>query len=220
MQATKKALIQALESNNLAFIASQAKEDRKVMSQLVRLAYDKETLVGWRAIKATGLAARELVKTDYPFLRELIRKLLWSLSDESGGIGWSSPEILGEIVSADPARFQDVIPLIAEVYEIEETVFRPGVLYALCRIAEANYKYVLPEKDLVGRALFDSIPLVRFYGIKLGSLLTPGLAEDDKQVIGKLLKSLVNDHAEIWVYGNNGFDNIQIGEAAVGVQNR
>src|SRR5512147_1025466 len=101
-QTLKKTILHALESNELGAIASLAEKDRKVLSQLVRLAYDKETLVGWRAIRAVGLAARALVKTDREFLRDTCRKLLWSLSDESGGIGWSAPEMLGEIVSSDP----------------------------------------------------------------------------------------------------------------------
>ena len=122
----KKNIIHALESNNLQNVLAVSKESRKVVSQLVRIAYDKETLLGWRAIKAIGLIATEMVKTDYDFLRETVRKLLWSLSDESGGIGWSAPEILGEIVSADPDRFGDIIPLIAEVYNIEEKVFQAG----------------------------------------------------------------------------------------------
>ena len=67
-----------------------------------------------------------MITTDLDFLRETCRKLVWSLSDESGGIGWSAPEILGEIVSADPKRFKDFIPLMASVYEIEEDVFRGG----------------------------------------------------------------------------------------------
>jgi hypothetical protein len=128
MPTQKKHIHDLLESNELSSIGLQAKDDRKVLSSLVRLAYDKETLVGWRAIKAIGLAAAEVITTDLDALRETCRKLVWSLSDESGGIGWSAPEILGEIASADPKRFKDFIPLVASVYEIEEDVFRGGAL--------------------------------------------------------------------------------------------
>ena len=91
----KKTIQYALEANDLNTVAALAKENRKALSLLVRPAYDKETLVGWRAISAVGLAARQLIKTDYEYLRETARKLLWSLSDESGGIGWAAPELLG-----------------------------------------------------------------------------------------------------------------------------
>ncbi len=86
MPSLKSAIQHALESNELDAIASLAKKNKRVLPLLVRLAYEKDTLVAWRAIKAVGLIARELVMTDYEFLRETARKLLWSVSDESGGI--------------------------------------------------------------------------------------------------------------------------------------
>ena len=83
----RKIILQALESNDLDAVVSLAQKSRKALSLLVRMAYDKETLVGWRAIKAAGRIAKALAKIDHEFLRITIRKLLWSLSDESGGIG-------------------------------------------------------------------------------------------------------------------------------------
>ena len=52
--ALKKNILSALGANDLDAVVSLAASDRKVLSRLVRLAYDKETLVGWRAIKAIG----------------------------------------------------------------------------------------------------------------------------------------------------------------------
>jgi hypothetical protein len=202
----------ALEANDLGSVAALAKDNRKVLNQLIRMAYDKETLVGWRAIKAFGLAAKELVTTDYEYLREMVRKLLWSLNDESGGIGWSAPEILGEIVSADPDRFRDIIPLIAEVYGIEEVIFRPGVMYALNRIAEAKAELVLHHKDLLVRALSDGDPLVRAYALKLVEKMKGLLSRDELSEINKLAKSLSEDASEVWIYIDNYFLNVQIKE--------
>jgi hypothetical protein len=91
-----------------------AQQGQKAVSPLVRFAYARDTLIGQRAIRAMGLVAKELVTSEPEILRDRVRKLLWSLNDESGGIGWSAPELLGEIVSADPDRFADIIPLIAE----------------------------------------------------------------------------------------------------------
>jgi len=122
----KKSIRQALEEEDLKAVVAHAAQDRKAMSYLVRFAYDKDTLIGQRAIRAMGLVAKELVTAEPEVLRDRVRKLLWSLNDESGGIGWSAPELLGEIVSADPERFADVIPLIAEEYSTAGRVFRLG----------------------------------------------------------------------------------------------
>lgn len=210
----KKTICSNLESNDLDAVVLLSKGNKKVLSQLVRLAYDKETLVGWRAIKAIGLAARELVATDYAFLREMIRKLLWSLSDESGGIGWSAPEILGEIVSVDPERFRDIIPLIAEVYDIEEKVFRPGILYALGKIAVVKPGLIVPHKDLIIRALSDENPLTRVYALEAIMTLKGLLSTDDLDVLKRILQNLSTDRAEVWVFKGDSFVSVQVSEAA------
>jgi hypothetical protein len=216
----KNIIHHALESNDLSSIVSLAKENRKVMSQLVRMAYDKETLAGWRAIKAVGLVSKELVRTDYEFLRETVRKLLWSLSDESGGIGWSAPELLGEIVSADAKRFGDIIPLIAQVYEVEEEVFRPGVVYALARIAETAPKQVAAYQKIAIMSLADKEPLTRIYGLELVERLWQTAINENlwsseyrRRIMG-LVESANLDRGEAWVYKNDGFIRFEVGEVS------
>jgi hypothetical protein len=210
----KKIIKQYLEANDLDAIVSLAKKNRKVLSLLVRSAYDKEALAGWRAIKAVGLVAQALVNTDYGFLRETVRKLLWSLSDESGGIGWSAPEILGEIVAVDPQRFSDIIPLIAEVYYIEEDVFRPGVVYALGRIAEISPGLVLPHGDIIVKALSGTDPLARGYAIRAVKSLWNIESQENREVLKKLMKDLLSDNSEIYIYHKEGYSRIEVGEEA------
>ncbi len=211
MQNLKQQLCVALSSNDFQTVVDHAKESRRTLSLLVRLAYDKDTLIGWRAIKAVGVIAREMVKTNYDFLRETIRKLRWSLSDESGGIGWSAPELIGEIVCADPRRFADIVPLIADVYAIEEDVFRPGVLYAFSRIAESAPDLVVPYSDIIKAALNDKNALVRFYALetigKLKGMSGLSIATD-------VIEKLKHDNSEIWVYQGDAFINVVVGDTA------
>lgn len=216
----KKTIQYALEANDLNTVAALAKENRKALSLLVRLAYDKETLVGWRAIKAVGLAARQLIKTDYEYLRETARKLLWSLSDESGGIGWAAPELLGEIVSADPRRFSDVIPLIASAFDVEEEVFRPGVVYALSRIAETAPEAAASYQKIISLSLADKDPLLKIYALEfvrgLWSAARAGnlWSGEYRDRVRSLAEHLMSDRGEAWVYKGDGFENVQVGERA------
>ena len=218
MHGLKKSILHALESNDLDAVASLVKENRRALAVLVRISYDKETLAGWRAIKAVGLAAKALVNTDHEFLRETVRKLLWSLSDESGGIGWSAPELLGEIVSADPKMFSDIVPLIAQVYEVEEEVFRPGVVYALARIAETAPEQVAVYQKIVIMSLAEKNPLVKIYGLKLVERLWQTAIRENlwsseyRRRVMALLESTNSDQGEAWVYKNDGFVNYEVGE--------
>jgi len=211
MHTLKKSILNLLEANDLSALVVLAKEKPRVMSLLVRISYDKETFAGWRAIKAVGLIAQELVRTDYEYLRNTIRKLRWSLSDESGGIGWSAPELIGEIVCADPRRFADIVPLIADVYTIEEDVFRPGVMYAFSRIAESAPDLISPFADIVCAALTDQNALVRIYALEtIGKLKR----HDSLSIAGDVMEKLKHDNSEVWVYRGNTFVNVTVGDVA------
>ena len=212
MHSQKKTVLLLLETNELNALVVLAKDKPRILNLLIRFSYDKETLAGWRAIKAVGLIAQELVKSDYEYLRNTIRKLRWSLSDESGGIGWSAPELIGEIVCADPYRFADIVPLIADVYTIEEDVFRPGVLYALNRIAESAPDLVAPFMDIINAALTDRKAEVRLHALEaIGKLKgMPGLL-----ISWDTVERLRQDKNEVWVYKDSAFVNMTVGEVAL-----
>jgi len=216
----KKFIHHALEMNDLDAVVLLVQKNRKAMSLLIRMAYDKETLVGWRAIKAVGRIANVLAKNEREFLRIAVRKLLWSLSDESGGIGWAAPELLGEIVQSDPEGFADIIPLIAEVYNIEEQTFRPGVVYALARIAEVSPEMIVNYQKIIVRSLVDTDPLIRIYTLELIDLLWPVVCNkklwsmDYKKKIEKLVNNIKIDSKVAWIYKNSGFIDIEVGAHA------
>ena len=216
----KKRLKDLLEKNDLAAAAAAVLDDRKAMSHLVRLSYAKDTLVGWRAILAVGRAAQDLVLTDPGFLRETCRKLLWSLSDESGGIGWSAPELLGEIVRADPKLFHDLIPLIASVFDVEEKVFRPGVVYALWKISERSPELVCEHQKIIISSLVDQDAQVRIFGLLLvGTLWFAATATGawSKAYVDKIheqVELLRVDHSEAWIYRSEAFESVMVSEVA------
>ena len=221
----KRIIQEALESNDLDRVDELAQQNRKVLSLLIRMAYDKETLAGWRAIKAIGRAAQTLAKTDPECLREIARRLLWSLSDESGGIGWAAPEILGEIVSADPEKFADLIPLIAAVYDVEERVFKAGVVYALARIAENAPEQVRGYQKIIISSLMDRDPLVRVYALqlvkrlwKLENLNNIWSEAYNLRIISSI-QAMANDKSVVWIYENTDFYDVEVGEMSINVLN-
>lgn len=213
----RKSIRHALESNDLGAVVSLATRNRKALSHLVRLAYDKETPVAWRAIKAMGLIALELVETELEFLRETCRKLLWSLSDESGGIGWAAPELLGELVSADPKQFADFIPPLASVYEAEEEVFRPGVLYALAKVGEKSPELAMRHAGIILRGLSEPDPLARVFALQALQPLLKYIGGPFLDEVTKAVEKLTNDRAEAWVYVDDDFTSVDVGQSAAEV---
>lgn len=54
--------------------------------------------IRWVAISCMGETVARLAEADMEEGRVIMRRLLWSLNDESGGIGWGAPESLAEIM--------------------------------------------------------------------------------------------------------------------------
>ncbi len=57
-----------------------------------------EERVRWHAISVFGQVVPRLADQDMEAARIVMRRFLWSLNDESGGIGWGAPEAMAEIM--------------------------------------------------------------------------------------------------------------------------
>ncbi|MCA1743315.1 MAG: HEAT repeat domain-containing protein [Desulfovibrionales bacterium] len=72
---------------------------KSVLSPLFSALLNPDELVRWHAITVMGLVVSKLADEDIEQGRIVMRRLMWSLNDESGGIGWGAPECMGEIMA-------------------------------------------------------------------------------------------------------------------------
>ena len=72
---------------------------KALISPLRSLFLDKDQLIRWRSISAFGHTVSRIADQDMEQARIIIRQLMWTLNDESGGIGWGSPEAMGECMA-------------------------------------------------------------------------------------------------------------------------
>jgi hypothetical protein len=174
----KDTLFQLLHEARLAEIASLAAQKKRVLSLLTALSYDPHPLIAWRAVEAFGLAAARVAQTDAEYVRNHLRRLFWLVNDESGGIVWRAPELIGETLHRCPGPFAEFAsPLIYLLdMEAEDALrFRPGVLWAVARIAPHLASGVLPP------------PPDRQPGIPWQSLVLECLSAPDAQSRGMAL---------------------------------
>ena len=179
----REEVIQLLEENNTGGLIAYAKKDPGLFRTLISLAYDKQTVLSWRAIESFGLAAGEIVKTDPEKIRNLAQRLLWMLREESGNNPWCAPDMLGEIVRNCPEEFSDIAPIIASFHE--EEILHQGVLRAMVRIGEVRPDLVREQVPLVRRYLGHPDPVVRAYAIQLAGILC---RDDLREALGPLLR--------------------------------
>ena len=140
MHPQKKEVISLLEQKKYEEILKVSASVHKIINILISLSYDKKQYIAWRAIEAIGLVSKELAESDAETVRNIVGRLLWMIRDESGGIGWSVPETLGEIVRHNPQLCADIAPIIASFHE--EKMLTAGVLWAVGRIGRINNETV------------------------------------------------------------------------------
>jgi len=136
----RKEIITLLEQKAYDALMKLSLADKKTISLLISLSYDKSDRIAWRAMEVIGLATKKIAASNPETVRNIAGRLLWMIRDESGGIGWSAPEILGEIVRNNPVLCSDLAPIIASFHE--EEMLCSGVLRALGRIGPINSETV------------------------------------------------------------------------------
>jgi hypothetical protein len=72
---------------------------RKAINPLFSFLCNLDKLLKWRAVTAMGEVVDRLADTDMESARVIMRRYMWQLNDESGGIGWGCPEAMGEIMA-------------------------------------------------------------------------------------------------------------------------
>jgi len=154
----KKKLFDLLSKGDLdkALVETGRLPPRQIINPLLSFIQSGNEKVKWGAVKATGQVVSRLAESDLEAARVIMRRLMWSLNDESGGIGWGSPEAMGEILAAHSGLAQEyAVILLSYAREggnyLEHEGLQRGLMWGIGRLSEKR-----PE--LVGGATAFLLP--------------------------------------------------------------
>lgn len=101
MKKLKKEVLELLEQDD--FEANIQKihkyDERKLVNALFPFLCSTDKKIKEHAVMAMGEVVSKIAKSDLEFARTIMRRLMLSLTEESGGIGWGAPEAMGEIMA-------------------------------------------------------------------------------------------------------------------------
>jgi hypothetical protein len=114
---------------------------RQAVNPLISFLYHPEPIVRWRAVSAFGAVAAALAESEPEGARVVMRRLMWQLNDESGGIGWGAPEAMGEAMACSSRLAGEYHAILVSYVRLdgnflEHPILQRGVLWALGRLAE------------------------------------------------------------------------------------
>ena len=96
----KEEVLALLASEDLdqIFRAARLYAEKDLVSPLFSALSRPEETVRWHAVSVFGQCLPRLADQDMEAARIVMRRFLWSLNDESGGIGWGVPEAMAEVM--------------------------------------------------------------------------------------------------------------------------
>ena len=212
--ALKRRVLKLLQSDDLVVGLNELCRlpARQVINPLFSFLYDNDPEIKWTAVTAMGAVVAKLADSDMEAARVIMRRLMWNLNDESGGIGWGSPEAMGEILARQEGLAKEYADILISYMRedgnyLENEVLQRGLLWGIGRLSrvrpqilEAAKPHLIPylhSRDATVRGLAAWIAGI--LGIKAACADLEGLAADESEIQifldGSIIKRRVNDLA-------------------------
>ena len=145
----KKQITLLLQSQDLDQVLAAITQlpARQTISPLFSLLYHGQEAIRWRAVSAIGVVVAQLAAEDPSAARVCMRRLMWQLNDESGGIGWGSPEAMGEIMAVNAALANEYANILISYIDpdgnyLEHEMLQRGVLWGIGRFAHEKPEFI------------------------------------------------------------------------------
>ncbi|MGL1931587.1 MAG: hypothetical protein OCC45_07475 [Desulfotalea sp.] len=165
-----------IDFNNLPTFLSQF-PPKDLISPLFSFICRHEKELSWRAISAFGIVVCQMSETSIEDARVVMRRFLWSLNDESGGIGWGAPQAMASIMAAKDDLFYEYIHMLISYMRgdgpldfqdgnyLEHPFLQRGLLWGigeLCKHQKDKMLALNIESDLVAYLISPDVEVVVF----------------------------------------------------------
>ncbi len=166
-----------------------------------------ENRIRWHSISSFGHFVSQLADTDMEEARMIMRRLLWSLNDESGGIGWGAPEALGEIMYCHKRLADEYIHMLIsycredgpEMFQdgnyLELPQLQRGLLWGIGRLAGRRNR-ILNEKKVWA----DLTPYLTSDDATVCAMAIWGLGQLKCTQVKQSIKDFLNDTRQVTFY--------------------
>ncbi|MBW1720494.1 MAG: HEAT repeat domain-containing protein [Deltaproteobacteria bacterium] len=120
---------------------------KRVINPLFSLLNHKDPDIRWAAVTASGAVVARLAELDIEGARIILRRIMWNLNDESGGIGWGLPEVMGEILARVDVLAEEFSPILLSYADekgnyLEYDMLQRGLLWGIGRLAQVRPEHI------------------------------------------------------------------------------
>jgi hypothetical protein len=183
--------------------------DPQLKGHLFFFFYNQDELIRFRSVTAMGDLGQRMAETRMEKARDLMRRLMWNLNDESGGIGWGSAEAMGEILSRHSGLADEFDSILFSFLDpdanfIDNPQLQQGILWGMGTVAHAAPDRITNYRaSLIVPFLEDKDPVKKAYAIRI--LTHAGRLGPDN-----IFEPLLADQTNILMYTGWTFDTTRI----------
>jgi HEAT repeat protein len=175
--------------------------------------------VRWHAVCSFGWLVPAIAEKDLEAGRIVMRRFLWSLNDESGGIGWGGPESMAEIMCRSSSLRKEYLHmLISYMREDGEDLFQDGnylelpmlqrgLLWGIGRLCQDHRQEMIDQRIVEDLSAYLKSSDMHVVGLAIRCL---GLIGDE---IGlEKIRSFLSCNDKLHLFINNRFQEISVAE--------
>ena len=177
--------------------------DRRVWRLIQSNLYQTDETLRWHAIEAVAAFMRRWWDNNrQEKVLDYMRRLMWTINDESGGIGWSTPQTIAEIVVAIPQVGEPFINnMINRTFN--EPFLRKSGLWAIGRLGQRVKQSIEIRQD-------DILPSSNTYDPETLGLAAWAVGEIGLKSALPYLKFLQDRKEMVRIYIPPNFHNKQV----------
>ena len=159
-----------------------------------------------------GQVVSNLAGSDLESARVVMRRFLWQLNDESGGIGWGCPESMAEAMSRNGKMADEFHRLLISYIQpegnyLEHPVLQRGVLWGVGRLANCRPQHACHATAHLLSYMHMPDPILR----GLAAWASGPIAGKDTIL---LLEKLLQDQGRLTVYRDAQIKPYTVGQLA------
>jgi len=210
----KKKLFDLLNQGDLdkALVEIGRFPPRQIINPLLSFIQSGNEKVKWGAVTAAGHVVSRLADSDLEAARVIMRRLMWNLNDESGGIGWGSPELMGEILAAHGGLAREYAHILLSYARpdgnyLEHEGLQRGLLWGIGRLSEKRPELVREAAGVLLPYLGSQDGVIRGLAARMMGLLQVKEAQP-------VLRELAEDAFSMVIMVGNRFTTVRVKDLA------
>ena len=202
----KKQVTEYIQNRDYAGIMELGREKNTQVLRYIQMNIwgDYRQLQRWYALEALEKMAASYGADNDEAYRNVLRRALWAMNDESGNVPWAAPEMMAAVIKGRTEQFHEFIKYML-TNGLDNPMCHIGVLWSVGYLGKENLEYIEPFLKRLTVLLKAKDSEIRGYAAwGLAQLQLPELEEE--------LQALADDEGIVHLYLDGEIRQTTVGE--------